>query len=187
MRVLVSVFMEEEGNVSRVVDEACGRALWCPPLADYIKINVDAGACRENETGIGVIARDAFGSVLAVVSTRVAGKRSVLHAELMAIEEGLRVAELLKARKVILESDCLFAVKALKKLVCYRNETAIIVNNLLIKVGKFPSFCWCHVKRKGNSVAHYLAKNRLCAAISHWFDAIPICIKNLISVDSSVE
>lgn len=183
MKSLVSVFSEEESKEPKSSDSGCGSAHWLCPQAGWIKINVDAGMVGTRETGIGVVARDESGSVLAAVSMRKNGRWPTLTAELLAMEEGLAVAEKLGARKVVFESDCLAAIRALNKLDCFRNEAAVLVDSILNKAGDLLAVKWSHVRRSGNKIAHYLAKNLLSDVRSHWFEAIPICIQTLVSLD----
>ncbi|GMN73854.1 hypothetical protein TIFTF001_053750 [Ficus carica] len=67
---------------------------WCPPTRGYVKINVDAAVNNDMEfIGIGVVARNEDGTVLAAAARRMFGRFSPHLGECMAVREGVWLAQ----------------------------------------------------------------------------------------------
>jgi hypothetical protein len=80
---------------------------WIPPPTGVTKINVDAGVARDHKSGvIAAVARSASGEYLgasAVVVSEVADPEVL---EVLAVREGLCLADDLLIRRVRIASDC---------------------------------------------------------------------------------
>jgi hypothetical protein len=148
---------------------------WTKPPQGFSKLNWDAALDKNQRLiGVGIVARDSEGKVIAVMcsSQRYISDSSVAEAfgARLCAEFGLFMG----LRSVILEGDALEVVQELKRV----NEDAGHLGNLIGEIRfLLRSFdCWSinHVKREGNKVAYTLAK----FAISHphnrvWFDSFP--------------
>ncbi|KAF2289565.1 hypothetical protein GH714_037168 [Hevea brasiliensis] len=97
-------------NAPYIPNIVCDYA-WHPPPEGWVKLNVD-GSCLSNpgDASAGCLLRDASSNWLLGFSFNI-GETSVLAAELIGISFGLQLAWLNGFRRVIVESDCLKAVK----------------------------------------------------------------------------
>ncbi|CAM8918528.1 unnamed protein product [Rhodiola kirilowii] len=84
---------------------------WRKPPAGYIKINCDASWKDLWGGGIGIVARDSSGNVLAVRALKGVNIHSSVACEGSGLLESFKLAEKLNADKVIFESDCADIVK----------------------------------------------------------------------------
>ncbi|CAM8968971.1 unnamed protein product [Rhodiola kirilowii] len=84
---------------------------WKKPPAGFIKINSDASWKDAREASIGIVARDSDGKILAVRAIQRTSIQSSNTCEGMGLLECFRLAECLKADRVIFESDCAEAVQ----------------------------------------------------------------------------
>lgn len=150
-----------------------------------MKLNTDAGIRNDNSFVLGVVGRDSDGVVWVAAARRKSGKRSVLVAELMAMEEALRVAAEFGARQLIVESDSLTTVQAVQSGHNFRNEAAVVIQNIRGLALGFSEVRWSHVRRSGNAVAHFLASPCFGDIDVCFKDAIPLCISPVIVADSS--
>ncbi|XP_074361524.1 uncharacterized protein LOC141701782 [Apium graveolens] len=92
--------------------EGDGQEVWVAPQIDYMKIWVDAAVFNEyNSTGLGLIVRDEQGELIQAKTKYKAGMISSTMAEALAIKEAL---SWIKASKVLVESDCLTAIQAIR-------------------------------------------------------------------------
>lgn len=65
-RLLGDFLMSNELDEAKVPRVKPSPTLWCPPLSDSVKINVDVAVNQAMEyIGIGIVARDCNGTVLA--------------------------------------------------------------------------------------------------------------------------
>ena len=86
-------------------------AKWEVPPRGRLKINVDAGWGRGDEEGYAAaIARDHDGAWVGARTARIHRPLLPLAAELMAINEGFKLAAELNAGEFEVESDCQQAV-----------------------------------------------------------------------------
>ncbi|KAJ4981823.1 hypothetical protein NE237_032660 [Protea cynaroides] len=102
---------------SRVVSSMMGDqtslrpSRWLPPMAGYIKINVDAAVKKDlTAQGIGFIIKNADGANLLAVLQR-ADFPSVVAGEALAIRQGLKEAISMGFQSIVMESDCLEVVQ----------------------------------------------------------------------------
>jgi hypothetical protein len=65
---------------------------WEPPGAGTAKINVDDTFSRDDRAGIGIIGRDQQGAVLFAACRPLEFCQDATEAEIMAIEEGVKLA-----------------------------------------------------------------------------------------------
>jgi hypothetical protein len=88
---------------------------WQLPQSGHVKVNVDAGL-KDGHAGLGIIARDAHGSVL-FASSQICFHCSVPGVtKFMAMTEGLRLAIQWIDQPIVLETDCLSIRKEAKLL-----------------------------------------------------------------------
>ena len=87
---------------------------WCPPPENMYKVNVDGTVfSAKKEAGIGIVARDCHGLVIAAMSMKVSAPLGPLEVEAKAFEAGLQFAKDLGIQDFILEGDSLNVYRAL--------------------------------------------------------------------------
>ncbi|KAL0449347.1 UNVERIFIED_CONTAM: hypothetical protein Slati_1491100 [Sesamum latifolium] len=106
-----------EANISPSLQNTCYKnrlSKWTPPMAGMIKINFD-GAVLQNgcEVGIGGVARDSSGSVLAWFSCRFQRQVDSRIAEALAAREAIDLAINHRWSRVLIEGDCLSLINKL--------------------------------------------------------------------------
>ncbi|XP_048494767.1 uncharacterized protein LOC125494918 [Beta vulgaris subsp. vulgaris] len=159
----VNRYVEENGSYmqkiyhTRVHPQGSPRKWVAPPDGIY-KINVDASLAVDGWIGLGVIVRDAQGTVLFAAVRRVRAHWSAEIAEAKAIEMALRLGQRYGLKEVIVESDCQTVVSRLSKNAIFLSDLDVVLHSILSSSLSFFSISWSHVKRDGNFVAHHLAK-----------------------------
>ncbi|KAL8155665.1 hypothetical protein AgCh_000896 [Apium graveolens] len=95
--------------------EGDGQEVWVAPQIEYMKISADAAVFNEyNSTGLGLIARDDNGELIQARTQYKAGMISSTMAEALAIKEALSWIKAMGWSKVLVESDCLIAIQAIR-------------------------------------------------------------------------
>ncbi|KAL9678589.1 hypothetical protein QQ045_016436 [Rhodiola kirilowii] len=84
---------------------------WKKPPADFIKINCDASVKKDVGGGIGIIVRDSDCNIMAIRAIKKGYIHCSFTCEGLGQMESLMMAEKLKAKRVIFESDCAEVVK----------------------------------------------------------------------------
>jgi hypothetical protein len=88
---------------------------WEPPPEGWTKINVDGSFVEQSgAAGVGVIARDDKGTVIFTAWCAIARCESAYEAEALACLEGLKLASQWASGSVILETDCVRVLNALR-------------------------------------------------------------------------
>ncbi|XP_074373800.1 uncharacterized protein LOC141714165 [Apium graveolens] len=100
---------------SRYVVQGDGALSWVRPQGNSIKVTVDVALFADREEyGLGVVARDSDGKVVAARTRCFSGKVAAEFAEALAIKEALSWIKEYDWQEVVLESDCLAAVQAVR-------------------------------------------------------------------------
>ncbi|XP_074300083.1 uncharacterized protein LOC141631292 [Silene latifolia] len=160
---IVKMVVEYQGYADRVfgkkiVVTEVGGCSWTPPAAGFIKLNVDGHVAGCGVVGLGVVARDMAGRVVGMGCRRVEADWDVEVAEARAASFGLEVANRLGFSNIILESDALKVVLAVKNEAVARSPFGLCVIDVLFSLRSFPSSKFIHVKRGGNTMAHCIAR-----------------------------
>ncbi|XP_074304304.1 uncharacterized protein LOC141639022 [Silene latifolia] len=190
------VMEETEGGGALLGRKGCGRVreenekggkAWNVPPEGFVKINVDAGVKEGDGTGLGVVCRDERGRVqwgMSEVRDQVLDPHV---AEALAVYEGLQEARRRGIQHIVVESDCLMVVEALRKRTKGRSDFSLIVDDVLALCSFFTSVCWSFTSRLNNSVAHILAHcqprvvGRVC-----WSDVLPEKANDAVLFDLSL-
>ncbi|XP_074290704.1 uncharacterized protein LOC141617410 [Silene latifolia] len=130
---------------------------WRPAMGGVVKINVDAGVKEGEGVCTGVVCRDDLGAVLWGLTVAREADWDPRYAEAMAVYDGLEEAKRRGIREVVVESDCLQVVDALKERCSGRSLFSLLVDDILLLCSSFQSVVWSHTSRINNSVAHALA------------------------------
>ncbi|KAL8118289.1 hypothetical protein AgCh_015995 [Apium graveolens] len=97
------------------------KEFWVAPQIKYMKISADAANFSEyNASGLAFIARDDHGDLVQARTQYLSGIVSSTMAEVLAIKEALSWIKSKDRSKVVVESDCLTAIRAI------RNKTPIV-------------------------------------------------------------
>jgi hypothetical protein len=88
---------------------------WLPPPSGHAKLNVDGAYSADGRAGIGMVLRDCQGKVVFTACRQVLNCQDALEAELLAIEEGAKLALLWTPMNFIVESDCLVGINWIKQ------------------------------------------------------------------------
>ncbi|XP_074299309.1 uncharacterized protein LOC141630378 [Silene latifolia] len=104
---------------------------WRVPPDGSVKINVDAGVKEGEGVSLGVVCRDANGRVLWGLSCAQEHCWEPQVAEAVAILEGVREALARGHSMVILESDCLQVIEALKRKAKGRSILSLVIADIL--------------------------------------------------------
>ncbi|XP_074267312.1 uncharacterized protein LOC141590636 [Silene latifolia] len=140
------------GRLTRTRDKG-----WIPPPREYVKVNVDAGVKEGEGVGMGVVCRDERGGVLWCASIVQEQSWDPRVAEAAAVLEGVKEAVRFGHTKIILESDCLPVIEALKRKAGGRSIFSLVIADILAICSSFSSIIWSFVSRANNCVAHELA------------------------------
>uniref|UniRef100_A0A803Q0T2 Reverse transcriptase n=1 Tax=Cannabis sativa TaxID=3483 RepID=A0A803Q0T2_CANSA len=126
---------------------------------DSIKINVDAALFERNRSyGFGLVARDSNGLLLEGCTTLVYGVVEPVLAEVLGIKEALSWVKEAKWQNVILESDCLCAVQAIRSSLDMISTFGLIVKDCKNLLASLINVSISFVKRSANLVAHSFGK-----------------------------
>lgn len=123
-----------------------------------IKVNVDASySSRTHVAGLGVVARNAAGSVVAWRQRRLESVLCAETAEILAAACGMELAIQFGWQEVILESDCSSVIHALNSSDCCLLAGGQFIESIKVASSFLINVSFVHVLRDGNSVAHQLA------------------------------
>ncbi|XVE66222.1 hypothetical protein DITRI_Ditri08aG0063100 [Diplodiscus trichospermus] len=146
---------QDSGTVSRQRQ----RVSWSLPSGQVVKINVDGSFNGSTRTAqLGLVPRNAKGDILFAAVRKRAQVGSPLRAEFMAIIFGLEKAKMFNIDLVVIESDCLTAIKEIQSVDI---STSIWFGLILdaVQRGKqfsFSEFTFAH--REANRLPPELAK-----------------------------
>ncbi|XP_026443289.1 uncharacterized protein LOC113343256 [Papaver somniferum] len=144
------------------------KQVWQLPLQNEVKINMDVAFDYNTKTiGLGLLIRDYTGFFQGIRCKFINGGVDSEQAECLVLKEAILFARQRNLRNVVLESDNLNVVNAVKNAnssVHWRNQVHVDeIRHLIIS---FPCFKLNYVNRTANNVAHVIAKtarsNRLC-------------------------
>ncbi|KAL8131372.1 hypothetical protein AgCh_007343 [Apium graveolens] len=139
--------------------EGDGKELWVAPQIEYMKISADATIfSKYNASGLALIARDDHGDLVQARTRYLPGMVSSIMAEVLAIKEALSWIKSNGWSKVVVESDCLTAIQAIRSktpMVSPLGQVVQSCRNMLVESNTVSLF---FVKRSANMAAHELAR-----------------------------
>ena len=132
---------------------------WSPPNSPWYKINTDGVVFKQAQaTGIGVVARDHDGQVIAAMSKKLWVPLGPLEAEAKAMEEGIIFACDVRLQEVTFECDSELLFQALTDKATPSTTISNVVATFLCRLQDFRAAQFSHVHRQGNRLAHILAQ-----------------------------
>ncbi|KAL2922263.1 hypothetical protein RDABS01_013754 [Bienertia sinuspersici] len=157
---------------------------WLAPSQGVYKINSDMALLGNNLMGLGDVVRDWVGDVVLSSCWKVNEAISVEESEAMAVRHALTIAWEAGFREVIVEADCLKVIHHLKNKIQEPSTFGCIIADILAIAEQCNSFCFSHVRRTGNIVAHNLAKlSRFYDQMMVWVEDIPTQLHSFVLQD----
>ncbi|KAL0005102.1 hypothetical protein SO802_012663 [Lithocarpus litseifolius] len=158
---------------------------WCPPPENMYKVNVDGAIfSAKKEAEIGIVVWDCHGLVMDAMSMKVSALLGPLEVEAKAFEVGLQFAKDLGIQDFISEGDSLNVYRALAGLSHKAAVDAPIIYGILDSCNDIHNVRFSHVKRKGNTHAHLLAKHA-CGIVDYlvWMEENPCFLEQALHHD----
>lgn len=159
---------------------------WQAPEAGGFKLNVDASFYAGSESfSIGMVIRDHTGSFLGGQVARYPNVNTVFEAEAMAIAEALSWLMTLPYQGVIVESDSLLSVQAIR--CCHVNslEVGHVLDRCHSLLCSRPDLSVSFVKRQSNKLAHEMACIPCLLHCHNLFTSPPASLVETILYDST--
>ncbi|GKV09429.1 hypothetical protein SLEP1_g20934 [Rubroshorea leprosula] len=159
---------------------------WHPPDEGYVKVNVDGAVSEQGHIfGMGALARDHHGEVLATMVCQGQGAVEAEMAEACSLRRALLWAQMLTLRRIEVETDCAAIVLAINNRTLNMNSSlGIILLDCRALMSYFVSCRLKHVRRTGNAVAHELARRALTIeADQFWVEDIPDTVAHFVTGD----
>ncbi|XP_075636680.1 uncharacterized protein LOC142608909 [Castanea sativa] len=170
-------------NRNKIVHES-SKKKWTAPPPGVFKINV-GGATSENErnSSMGVVIRDATGTVTAACCKYLQGQYFVVEVEALAIECGLLLAREQKLPQIIVESYALTAVQSITAAET-NGSLGHVYQGILNFLSSFSSWRIKLVKREYNRTTYELAQYARQNEVSQvWKGACPPMVQQVIQAN----
>ncbi|KAM6553695.1 hypothetical protein CsatB_014457 [Cannabis sativa] len=136
-----------------------GAEHWSPPLANSIKVNVDAALFDDGRSfGSGMVARDDRGWLIEGRTILAMNMVEPILAEAISVKEALTWIKLKQWHHVTVESDCLGVVQALRSSICMISLFGQVIQSCKNLLADLSTVEVIFVKRSPNSVAHSFAR-----------------------------
>ncbi|PRQ58041.1 putative ribonuclease H-like domain-containing protein [Rosa chinensis] len=158
---------------------------WQVPPDHSLKLNCDASVIQNGKgVGVGAVLRAGDGKMIWALGLRVQDHLSPLAAELIALKVGLQDAMLCRPCSLMVETDCLEAVRLVVEPGECLAEVGVLVEEVrsLLLVSPAPRIEF--VPREANQVAHSIA-NFVAREVGRfkWFEVGPPWLMKVISND----
>jgi ribonuclease HI len=141
-------------QTTRQPDEA-----WKKPPMGVIKVNWDASIDKEGKRmGMGVVARDHEGEVVATLCAQIRYITDPTSAEALAAWKGVELINRMEWNRAILEGDAQEVVKAFNYDGMWMGSYGAVIQEAKEALNNLQEWQVQFVKRTANSVAHRLAK-----------------------------
>ncbi|KAM1949581.1 hypothetical protein ACFX15_009620 [Malus domestica] len=158
---------------------------WSVPPQGRIKMNID-GSWNAGRliAGFGAIIRDSDGSFVAAHAGRFEDISSPLLSEAMAVRAGLLWAIDRGYQSLIIETDSLQIVEALRDPTLNLSTIGQVVEDCKALLNTITEANITHIRRNANAAAHHLAKVGLSLMQScEWTDSPPSIITDILVDD----
>lgn len=157
---------------------------WSKPEEGWYKVNVDAGLLGEVGSGMGAVIRDDEGGVVSCAVRQGCEKWATNVAEAKAVLFGMELCAELGMQRVVVESDCLGVIQALRREASGCSEFWLVVEDIMAFCSNFLNVVWSFVKHSGNKVAHDLAHLQPWNFGTRKWDAeFPCSVLNIAAAD----
>lgn len=140
------------------VEHGDGARVWVRPKIGAVKVTVDAATFAENSSyGIGVLARNDTGEVIYGRSELFRGNVRPDFAEAMAVKAALSWCKVSKGQEMVVETDCLSVVQAIRSSVSMSSPFGRIIRECQEMLQELNIEVF-FIKRSANEAAHALAR-----------------------------
>ncbi|XP_060959373.1 uncharacterized protein LOC133030597 [Cannabis sativa] len=159
---------------------------WRKPLLNMVKINVDGAIFQEeNKFGFGLVVRDHSCRLIEAVSGSRFGAVHPGVAEVIGVKEALSWIKRKQWSNVVVETDALVVVQAIKGSVNMPSQFGMLVRDCRDLMATLNNVSLCFVKRSANKAAHCVARGSCslpdCTFSEH--DA-PFVLNSIVSAES---
>ncbi|XP_063945892.1 uncharacterized protein LOC135151390 [Daucus carota subsp. sativus] len=165
--------------------EGDGDCIWVNPQQNSVKVSVDAAVFEDKDAaGLGLVARDDNGELIQAKTLILPSKVAPVLGEAMAVKEALSWIDVMQWPKVILVSDCLVVVQAIRSKTPMRSQFGKVIEDCRSYIRRLNKISLYHVKRSANMVAHQLARESYNYPDRTFDrDSIPSSVKYCIEMD----
>ena len=150
-------------------------AVWKPPPADELKLNVDGGFMEQSgRAGTGMMLRRSDGTVVFSACRSVRLCASALEAELLACMEGLRFALDMSTQRIMIVSDCSELIRIATSKERDNSTLGHLVADLRVLLASDRVVALFKIPRLCNTASHELASFGLQNQSSQvWVGSVP--------------
>ncbi|KAI4994410.1 hypothetical protein ZWY2020_029458 [Hordeum vulgare] len=151
-----------------------------------MKLNIDAGFDQDLLEGfVGAIIRDQSGQFIAAANERIDICFDSFTAEALAVRFGLNLARTVGCSRIVVSSDSLEIVEALKD-GNFSSVASAIIDDCFFMASEFNHVIYDHCFRESNQVTHELARLVKFPSPSCWLDSTPPEVLSLLVNDTTV-
>ncbi|XP_012850757.1 PREDICTED: uncharacterized protein LOC105970477 [Erythranthe guttata] len=156
---------------------------WRCPEPEVIKLNFDASVnVALGSVGIGIMARSHTGECVGWSSHFLLQSLDPTSAEAKAAYYAMIFAREKGWRKIIVEGDSSTVISSINGATEDRSMHGAIIADILVAKGWFDGFSARHINRKGNQVAHEVA--RLSLKGPNLLPNLPLVIQNIVNFEA---
>ncbi|XP_060964249.1 uncharacterized protein LOC133033488 [Cannabis sativa] len=132
---------------------------WKKPMLNTVKVNVDGAIFQaENKFGFGCVARDHNGQLIKAISGSRIGLVQPEVAEIIGVKEALSWIKRKKWANVVIETDALMVVQAIKSSINMPSQFGMIARDCRELLSILNNISLMFVKRYANKAAHCVAR-----------------------------
>ncbi|RYR72350.1 hypothetical protein Ahy_A02g006560 isoform A [Arachis hypogaea] len=148
---------KQQTHKTEIIRRKTNLVKWRPPPENWLKANVDAAFKKDTGTGaIAVVIRNHRGRIMLGFSGKIQARSSIM-AEAQAIRQALIIVNNLQMGRILIESDNLKLVQAIKSKTDLGEALAIIQDiRILMETSPEKGVTW--TPRNENRLAHAVAK-----------------------------
>ena len=183
---LISEFRTAQVTLRKPSVAATRAVRWIPPEPPSYKINFDGVVFKElSSAGMGVVVRDSSGRVIGALAEKIPLPNAIATVEALACRRAMIFAKELGLFDCVFEGDAEVIVKAIQMEDSTHPKYGQVLSDVLFLAADFCVCTFSHVKRAGNSVAHFLA--RQCKSgdeLQVWSESILEDIAPLVARDA---
>lgn len=186
---LLIVEVQSQLNAAASGEQANANSLthWCPLMAQMVKFNTDVALNTATGRGfVSIACRDSSGSLITATSFCLYASSSIV-AEAYGLHAAMQLAISLNFQEVCFESDNKSIIEACQGIKVFR-EVRGIVADVISMVDKFRRCVFSWIPRRGNEVAHVIAKLASNGQLQgNWLVNLPQTLRQALTRDSQVE
>ena len=147
---------------------------WKPPDLGFFKVNFDGALfLGQRCAGLGVVIRDLAGLVIAALSEKVRLPGSVDVVGALAARRAISFAKELSLHHLVVEGDLLRVIQAITDTRPVKTLYGHVIDEIRI-LSSLVNCSFLHVNRKGNKLAHALARRAILSAdFDVWIEYLP--------------